>query len=204
MNWPQRRQDAKKITAVSNRPPMSNRKLAIILAAAVVLSCAGCATPRVPLDQATASAVQKSAPASELARAAERIRALSACPAAEFVPATPLSFLVAAMDAPEADAEKAKLLFRLYRDAGCDIQAPDRAGLRPIHSAILFRNPALAQFLLESGADPALPIEPPSKQSGKSGYEFTELVCAKNAGRCPALKAVLEQWKSRAKRLNPA
>lgn len=166
--------------------------MALVLAAL----CAGCAAPGVPLDQATVMAVLNESPATELTQTAERIRGLAACPEVDFAPATPLSFLVAAMDAPDMDAEKAKSLFRLYRAAGCDIHAPDQDGLRPIHSAILFRNPSVVQFLLDSGADPALPIEPPSKQAGRSGYEFAALVCAKNAERCPALIATLEKWKS--------
>ena len=110
--------------------------------------CAACATPRVPLDQATASATLKKSPAAELARASERIRGLNACPAGDFTPATPLSFLVAAMDSPETDSGKARALFRLYLGAGCDIHAPDKTGLRPIHSAILFRDPAAAQIVV--------------------------------------------------------
>ena len=141
-------------------------------------------------------AVLKTSSPSELAQVEARVKGLSGCPAGEFAPATPLSFLVAAMDSPDTDAEKAKSLFRYYRAAGCDIHAPDQAGLRPIHAAILFRNPPVAQFLLDSGADPAMPIAAPSKQTGRSGYEFAALVCAKNAERCPALMATLEKWKS--------
>lgn len=163
---------------------------------AIAVLCAGCATIPAPLDQATASAVLKKSPAGELARVSERIRGLSACPTGDFAPATPLSFLVAAMDAPDTDTEKAKSMFRLYRDAGCDIHAPDKAGLRPVHSAILFRNPSILQFLLDSGADPARTIEAPSKLAGRTGYEFAGIVCAKRAERCPALAATLDKWKA--------
>jgi hypothetical protein len=165
------------------------------LGPAIVALCTGCATKLPPLDQATASAAQKKSPAAELARAEARIRGLTACPTGDFAPATPLSFLVAAMDSADTDTGKARALFRLYRDAGCDIHAPDKAGLRPIHSAILFRDPAATQFLLDNGADPAMPIEAPSKLAGKTGYDFAALVCANRAGRCPALMATLEQWK---------
>lgn len=169
---------------------------ALLLATLLAALGAGCAAHRPPLDQATASAALKQSPESELAQASERIRGLAACPTGDFAPATPLSFLAAAMDSPETDAGKARVLFRLYREAGCDIHAPDKAGLRPVHSAILFRNPSILQFLLDSGADPATTIEAPSKLAGRTGYEFAEIVCAKRAERCPEIVATLEKWKS--------
>jgi hypothetical protein len=155
-------------------------------------------TYRLPLDQLSAYAVLKDHPAWSRSVATFRLDRVAACPVDMFAPTTPLGFMVAIMDSPDADRERAESLFRHFMKAGCDINAADKTGLRPIHAAILFRNVSVVSFLLEHGADPKLKTEGSTKGSGKNGLQYAQYVCQRAKDKCVELRDALKKPKSSA------
>jgi Ankyrin repeat len=144
-----------------------------------------------PLNVVTTYAVSKYFPPWERSLAAFRIRQVSTCRSEDFVPSTPLSFLVATMDDTGVDLERSRALFRHFQAVGCDVNAAN-GGLRPLHEAILYRNAESVSFLLERGADPSLKLTDPSKHAGLDSYEWADWVCSKPGRNCDHLQHVLQ------------
>ena len=68
-----------------------------------------------------------------------------------------INFIVAGYGEPSTDDGYAKRLILDYQAYGCDINEYDATGLTPLHDAILFSQPEMVRFLLEIGADSAVP-----------------------------------------------
>lgn len=144
-----------------------------------------------PLDEVVVYATAKRYAVWMRWAAEARLLNIKECPNGQFGPATPLSFLVAAMEVKGADREEAEQVFLRFQSLGCDINAPEATGLTPLHVAVLFRDAGAVAFLLQHGADPEAKIVGKSKHSGSSVREFARLVCDQGKQPCDALNAAL-------------
>ena len=144
-----------------------------------------------PLGLVTTYAVSRYFPTWQRSLATFRLVHVSTCRTEDFVPSSPLSFLVASMDDRDVDLERSRTLFRHFQSVGCDVNAATR-GLRPLHEAILYRNAELVSFLLERGADPALTLTSPDKHAGLDSYQWADWVCSKPGRSCDQLQRVLQ------------
>ncbi|MCV6615952.1 MAG: ankyrin repeat domain-containing protein [Cellvibrionaceae bacterium] len=85
------------------------------------------------------------------------------------------------------------------------IDAYSTEGYTALQSAILGNSPRLVSLLLESGANPYLPIKNKGKMQGKSSVDFVELLSSKDVERFSDLKATFyEQVLNNSKQQGPA
>ena len=83
--------------------------------------------------------------------------------------------------------------------AGCDIHAPDAAGLSPLNQAILYNEPKLVSLLLGYGAEPDRKILSKKKYlNGLSSYEFLQLLIEEKKDRVK-IKKILDSFRNNAK-----
>jgi hypothetical protein len=83
------------------------------------------------------------------------LRRHDSCRDEDFLPASPIGFLIAGWDDGENGSRSAQLLEAMI-DLGCNVNAVGASGLTPLHSAILFNNLPATTLLLHHGADPQL------------------------------------------------
>lgn len=144
-----------------------------------------------PLDEIVVYATSARYPVWMRWAADARLARVRQCPKQQFGPATPLSFLVAAMGGGYGDAERTRQVFITFQEAGCDINAREQTGLAPLHTAILFKNASAVTFLLGRGADVNIKITGKSDLAGRNALEFARYVCEKDGKNCGAIYQAL-------------
>lgn len=91
----------------------------------------------------------------------------------------------------EADRRLMTLLKHFVERRGFSIDEPWE-GLAPIHSAILFADAEVVQYLVEQGADLQAVIHNPGrKNDGMNSFEFAQLLVAKQPQRYRAIETIL-------------
>ena len=88
-----------------------------------------------------------------------RLRRLDKCPTDEFLPDTPVGYVVNAYGMPGTNDAKVLELLEVLLEKGCDIDARSREGTVPLHVAIMSGEAELVEFLLNNGADSKLKYE---------------------------------------------
>lgn len=89
-------------------------------------------------------------PVREVATRILRLR--TECGEDDFLPSSPIGFVVAAWEDDQLTPRYEKLIDSLIA-LGCDINATGERGLTGLHSAVLFNNPQAVTSLLLRGAD---------------------------------------------------
>lgn len=134
----------------------------------VMLGGYGMSVARQPADllvvQATSASI---APARLIAE--WMVGRLDHCPSEDFLPTTPVSFVVAGWE-QTGEGERFERLLGLLITRGCEIDSYSGRGLTPLHNAILFNNVSVVDALLRLGADRNLVT---AIQSGDDDREIT-------------------------------
>ena len=169
---------------------------AIFLAAGLVLGAYYVIS--MPLSLAIVYATDSSSSDWHRGLARLRTRILLSCPQySDFAPAGPLIFLISNMESKTVDVTESRAIFKEFIQRGCDINAINDSGLRPIHAAILFRDPASLKFLIDLGADPNQKTGPESssRYASRSAYltasAYLAEICTKSHANCDDLRAIL-------------
>lgn len=94
------------------------------------------------------------------------------------LPVMPLLVSVDGLDAVAHEKVVQALEATLAR--GCDIHQADLMGLTPLNTAILHKNLALMDYLLDQGANPWLEIDSPKETlNGLNSLQFLDLLIAR-------------------------
>lgn len=106
-----------------------------------------------------------------------------------------ISLMVAAYGDPKVKNDVVLKVVDRAIKSGCDISAPDAAGLSPLNAAILYNEPVLVGFLLERGADTSKRIASPKEHlNGLDSLEFVDLLMTKDKAKDrQAVKLLLEK-----------
>ena len=88
----------------------------------------------------------------------------STCAEEEFLPSSPLGFVIAAWENDVSETRYERLLDLLVR-VGCDINGTGERGLTGLHSAVLFNNSQAVTSLLRRGADKYRVVTLPSNDA---------------------------------------
>jgi Ankyrin repeat len=114
--------------------------------------------------------------------ARQRLKLLKTCPQFKYGN-TAIGLITTAHSFSDGDKSAVLEIARNFIRVGCNINAYDRHGFTPLHSAILFNDPVMVGFLIKYGANPQLPIRPrnlPNHQThlrpevGLNAYEYAE------------------------------